>query len=59
MKSLTKFIFCIFVITIFHSCEPQEIEDELTVKQNIPSEIQPIGDTGGNEEDVYVEKNKN
>lgn len=56
MRTLSKIFFCIFAVTFFYSCEPEELpiesigyDPEIT-----PTEI--YGDTGGNEEDVIDDK---
>jgi hypothetical protein len=55
MKNLTRIFFCIFAVAFFYSCEPEEIFQEEESKKIIFDKIDPIGDTG-NENDVRPTK---
>ncbi|MBZ9731166.1 hypothetical protein LB467_15840 [Salegentibacter sp. JZCK2] len=51
MKNLTRIIFCILAVTFFISCEPEEIDNSTGLEvENI---IDPIGDTGDDDDEVY------
>lgn len=55
MKILTRLFFCTLV-TVFFSCEPEEmpLETENNYRETLPIEV--FGDTGGNEGDVIDDK---
>lgn len=56
MRILSKLFFCIFAVTFFYSCEPEEMPVEpIGQDQEIPT-TEIFGDTGGNEEDVIDDK---
>ena len=56
MNYLTRIFFCIFTLTIFYSCEPEEIpaKPESTIKNT--RDFDKMGDTGDQSNEVDVDK---
>lgn len=52
MKNLTSYLFCIFVLIFFNSCEPEELpQDKRTKEEYLPNQ-DFIGDTGDQKNEI-------
>lgn len=58
MKTLSRILFCTFTVASFLSCEPEELPQDEILENPIELPTEPVGDTGGNEGDVYDDKEK-
>ncbi|WP_424494431.1 hypothetical protein [Salinimicrobium sp. GXAS 041] len=58
MKTFSKIFLCTFAVASFISCEPEELPQDEILESTIEVPTQPVGDTGGNEGDVYDKRGK-
>ena len=58
MKTLSRIFFCTFGVALFFSCEPEELPQDEILKETVEVPTEPVGDTGGNEGDVYDKGDK-